>query len=91
MTAEGTTDPLLEQRARAARWAARGQRLGYLLFALSMTVFVFGLITGFTAGVSRIVVAGLITGSIVLAPSIIAGYAVKAAIRDDIEHGRPVR
>ena len=81
---------MLEQRARAARWAARGQRLGYLLFALSMVVFVFGLITGFTDVVSRIVVAGVIAGSIVLAPSIIAGYAVKAAVRDDIEHGRPL-
>ena len=90
MAPEEATDPVLVQRARAARWAGRGQRLGYLLFALSIVVFVFGLITGFSDGISRIVIAGVIVGSIVLAPAIITGYAVKAAIRDDIEHGRPV-
>ena len=90
MAPNEATDPVLVQRARAARWAGRGQRLGYLLFALSIVVFVFGLITGFSDGVSRIVIAGVIAGSIVLAPAIITGYAVKAAIRDDIEHGRPV-
>ena len=90
MAPNEATDPVLVQRARAARWAGRGQRLGYLLFALSIAVFVFGLITGFSDGVSRVVIAGVIAGSIVLAPAIIAGYAVKAAIRDDIEHGRPV-
>lgn len=90
MAAEEPTDPVLAQRARAARWASRGQRLGYLLFTLSIAVFVFGLIVGFNDGVSRIVIAGVIAGSIFLAPAIIAGYAVKAAIRDDIEHGRPI-
>ena len=90
MAPKEATDPVLVQRARAARWAGRGQRLGYLLFALSIVVFVFGLITGFSDGISRIVIVGVIAGSIVLAPAIITGYAVKAAIRDDIEHGRPV-
>ena len=90
MATEQAPDPVLVQRARAARWATRGQRLGYLLFALSMVVFIFGLIAGFNDAVSRIVISGVIAGSVVLAPAIITGYAVKAAIRDDIEHGRPV-
>ncbi len=90
MAAEQTPDPVLVQRARAARWAGRGRRLGYLLFLLSIIAFAFGLISGFSDTVSRLVVACTISGSVVLAPSIIAGYAVKAAIRDDIEHGRPV-
>ncbi len=84
------TDPVLAQRARAARWARRGQRSGYLLFALSVAVFVYGLIAGFSDGVSRIVIAGVIAGSIFLAPAIITGYAVKAAVRDDIEQGRRI-
>jgi len=90
MTAEESTDPVLFQRARAARWARRSQRLGYLLFTLSVAVFAYGLITGFNDNVSRIVVGGVISGSIFLAPGIITGYAVKAAIRDDLEHGRPI-
>ncbi|NIR40980.1 MAG: hypothetical protein GWN79_24695 [Actinobacteria bacterium] len=51
-------------------------------------MFLWGLLTDFTSTVSSIVVATVIAGSVVLAPAIIAGYAVKAAIRDDIEHGR---
>ena len=78
------------QRARAQRWAASGRRLGYLLFAFSIVVFIYGLIIDFSDAVSRIVISGVIAGSVVLAPAIIAGYAVKAAVRDDIEHGRPV-
>lgn len=78
------------RRARAARWATLGRRLGYLLFGFSIVAFIFGLATGFNDAVSRTVIFGLVAGSVVLAPAIIAGYAVKAAVRDDIEHGRPV-
>lgn len=85
---EPPTDPILVQRARAARLASLGQRIGYGLFSVAMVVFFYGLITSFTDGVSRIVIGGTIAGSVVLAPAIIAGYAVKAAVRDDIEHGR---
>lgn len=90
MATEQTPDPVLLQRARAARWAKLGRRLGYLLFAFSILAFVFGLIAGFSDAVSRTVSFGVIAGSVVLAPAIIAGYAVKAAVRDDVEHGRPV-
>ena len=90
MAPDQRPDPILVQRARAARWAALGRRLGYLLFVFSIAVFVFGLVAGFSEAVSRTVVFGVIAGSVVLAPAIIAGYAVKAAVRDEIEHGRPV-
>lgn len=90
MATDQTPDPILVQRARAARWAASGRRLGYLLLAFSIVAFIFGLIAGFNDAVSRTVVFAVISGSVVLAPAIIAGYAVKAAVRDDIEHGRPV-
>lgn len=83
-------DPVLVQRARAARLAEIGQRLGYLLFGAAIVVFLVGLATGFTATISTIVIGAIIVGSVVLAPAIIAGYAVKAAIRDDLEHGRDI-
>ena len=35
-----------------------------------------------------VTVASLVIGSIILAPAIVFGYGVKAAIRDDREHGR---
>lgn len=90
MATEQTPDRILVQRARAARWASLGRRLGYLLFAFSLLVFTVGLIAGFSDAVSTAVVFSVIAGSVVLAPAIIVGYAVKAAVRDDIEHGRPV-
>jgi hypothetical protein len=37
--------------------------------------------------VSAIVVASMIIGSMLLAPAIVLGYAVKAAERDDRERG----
>jgi hypothetical protein len=50
-------------------------------------VFVIGFVLGFTPPVVTIVVATLVIGSILLAPSIVLGYAVKAAEREDRERG----
>jgi hypothetical protein len=50
-------------------------------------VLVVGLATTFSDAVSRIVIACLVLGSLVLAPAIILGYATKAAERQDRERG----
>jgi cyanate permease len=83
-------DPILIQRAKALRLANLGQRVGYLLYGIAIVVFLIGLLTDFNGTVSAIVTFGVIAGSIVLAPAILAGYAVKAAVRDDLEHGRDI-
>ena len=82
-------DPVLRQRARLAKLAEVGQRSGYAVFGVAMVLFVVGLISGFTTGVTTGIVAALILGSVVLAPTIILGYAVKAADREDrgLPHG----
>ena len=49
--------------------------------------FVFGFVSGFDGLVGTLVVASLVVGSIILAPAIVFGYAVKAAERDDRERG----
>ena len=89
MTEPPEDDPVLRQRARMARLAQRGQRLGYLLFLVAMVLFGVGLIAGFDGGVAPAIVACLIAGSVILAPTIILGYAVKAADREDrgLPHG----
>ncbi len=84
------TDPVLIKRARASRLANLGQRIGYTLYLIAIVGFLYGFITDFTDAVSRVVVASIISGSLVLAPAIIAGYAVRAATKDDIEHGRSI-
>jgi hypothetical protein len=80
------TDPVREQRARIAKLVAFGQRVGYGLFALAIVLFFIGLCTSYESLVTPIV-ASLIAGSIVLAPAIVFGYAVKAAEREDRERG----
>jgi hypothetical protein len=82
-------DPVLDRRRRIARLVAVGQRLGYGLFGAAMVLFVAGLAIGFGHGVTTGIVAAIVVGSAVLAPAIVFGYAVKAAERDDREHGRP--
>lgn len=83
-----TDDPVLVQRARAARLAEIGQRLGYLLLGVAVTAFAVGAVRGFSGLTTAVVTAALIAMTLVLAPAIVLGYAVKAAEREDREQGR---
>jgi hypothetical protein len=83
-------DPVIVRRRRLARLADRGQRLGYGLFGLAIVLFVAGFVAGFSSGMVTAVVAALVAGSLVLAPAIVVGYAVRAADRDDRERGIPM-
>jgi hypothetical protein len=76
-------DPVLARRATIARLVSVGQRLGYALFGLSMVLFFYGLVVDYTEGLTTAIVACLLGGSVVLAPAIVFGYAVKAAERDE--------
>ena len=80
-------DPVRERRARIAKWVERGQRLGYALFGIAIVLFIVAAITSFTGGVVTGILVCLGLGSAVLAPSIVLGYAVKAAEREDRERG----
>jgi hypothetical protein len=80
-------DPVRARRRQVARWSLLANRIGYLFFAVAIAVFVIGIAVGFTPVVVAIVVASLVAGSALLLPSIILGYAVKAAEREDRERG----
>lgn len=80
---DAAADPVLVRRARIASAVSVGQRLGYGLFAVALVGFFMGFFTHFTDGLVRVVVAALVVGSLVLAPAIVFGYAVKAADRED--------
>jgi cyanate permease len=88
MDAVTTEDDLRAKRRRIARLAELGQRIGYLLFAAAVVAFVIGFVIGFSPGWVTFIVACMIVGSVLLAPAIVAGYAVKAADREDRERGR---
>lgn len=81
-------DPVLERRRRIARVVDTGQRVGYGLFGLATVGFVVGLVRGFGGAVTPFIVTAIVVGSIVLAPAIVFGYAVKAAEREDRAEGR---
>jgi hypothetical protein len=81
-------DPVLERRRRIAGLVRLGQRVGYGLFGLAILLFVVGLVVGFGGAVTPGIVASIVVGSIVLAPAIVFGYAVKAAEREDRQQGR---
>jgi hypothetical protein len=78
-----TADPVLVRRARIAKLVSVGQRLGYALFGVAVVGFFLGLATGYTPSLVSIIIGSLLVGSAVLAPSIVFGYAVKAAERED--------
>ncbi len=81
-------DPLLVQRRKIQRLAETGQRIGYALYGLAIVAFFLALTTGFSSGWVTLIIASLVIGSFFLAPAIVAGYAVKAAQREDRELGR---
>jgi len=81
-------DPVRVKRARVARLVSIGQRVGYALFAIAVVAFFVGFATHFTDTTVVVIEVCLLVGSVVLAPAIVFGYAVKAAERDDREHGR---
>ena len=76
-------DPVLVRRARLARLVTAGQRLGYSLLGLAVAAFGFGAATEFSAAVTVVVTAAMAAATVVLAPSIVLGYAVRAAEREE--------
>ena len=84
-------DPTLVRRARIARLTELGQRTGYACFALAIVAFAAGAASGFATVWVVLVVVALIAGSVVLAPAIVFGYAVRAADREDRERAAAQR
>jgi ABC-type transport system involved in multi-copper enzyme maturation permease subunit len=80
-------DPVRARRAKVARWTLLANRIGYLFVAVAVAVFLIGFAIGFSSTVATIVVIALLIGFALLAPSIVLGYAVKAAEREDRERG----
>ena len=81
-------DPVRRRRQQFARWTLLANRVGYLVLALAMALFVIAFAVGFSPVMAGLVVACMIVSFVLLAPSIVLGYAVKAAEREDVEHGR---
>jgi hypothetical protein len=82
---EGTPagDPVVIRRARIARLAKLGKRIGYLALVVAIVGFAVGVISGFSPTVVRVIVVGLVVMCVVLPVPIVVGYGVRAAERED--------
>jgi len=81
-------DPVRARRAQVAKYSLLANRIGYLLYAGTTACFVLAFAVGFNSVMVTLMTIGLVGGSILLAPSIVLGYAVKAAEREDLERER---
>ncbi len=77
------SDPLLEQRQLVSRFVKIGKRLGYLLWMIAIILFFALFATDFDGPLVTVIIITLITGSVILLPSIVLSYAVRAAERED--------
>lgn len=82
-----SNDPVRARRAQVAKWTLLANRLGYLLLAFAVAVFVIAFVVGFSAPMAAVIIVSMVVSFVLLAPSIVLGYAVKAAERDDRERG----
>jgi hypothetical protein len=88
--ADGPATPLadpetLARRARIDRLVRFGKRYGYGLFAYAVVAFVVGAVIGFSVPLVDPMVVAMLVGSIPTMPSIVFGYGLRAAERDDRE------
>lgn len=77
------TDPVLARRERIRKLTELGQRIGYSCFALAVVLFVIAFIAQFPSWMVTVIIAAMVVGSLVLAPSIVFAYGVKAADAED--------
>jgi hypothetical protein len=80
-------DPVRARRAQIAHWALLANRVGYLLFGVAVALFIAAFVVGFTGPLVAAIVGALVLGSMLLAPAIVIGYAVKAAEKEDRARG----
>ena len=82
-----SSDPVRARRTMIALWTKRANRLGYLLFAAAIALFLVAFVVDFNDTMVTFITICMVVGSILLAPAIVLGYAVKAAEKDDIAQG----
>ena len=76
-------DPVLVRRARIARIAALGKRVGYLALGVAIAGFAAGVVTDFAEWTVIVSTTGLVLACIILPVPIVLGYGVRAAAREE--------
>jgi hypothetical protein len=81
-------DPVLARRARLARLAVLGKRIGYAALGVAIVSFVAGVLTSFATWTVVASTIGLVAACVILPVPIVLGYGVRAAAREDRERHR---
>lgn len=80
-----TVDPVTAKRDRIDRVNKLASRIGYGLYAVSTVTFFAGLWTSYTGVLHLMSGISLVVGSVILAPSIVITYGIRAARREDAQ------
>ena len=83
----GADDPVAARRAVIARRVGWASRAGYGALGIAVVSFLVGLATDFPAALVNLTIAGLVAACLILPVTIILGHGVRAATREDREHG----
>jgi hypothetical protein len=78
-------DPVLARRAVIARRVALASRVGYGALGVAVVAFAVGLATDFPTALVNLTIAGLVAACLILPVTIIMGYGIRAAARDERE------
>ena len=84
-------DPVIARRARIARAANLGKRIGYLALLVAIAAFAVGLASNWPTWTVTVAVTGLVAACCILPLPIVLGYGVRAAERDERAAGRDRR
>jgi len=76
-------DSLVSQRRLVGRFVKVGKRIGYSLWLIAIILFFALFATDFDGPLVTVIIVTLIVGSIILLPSIVMSYAVRAAEREE--------
>jgi len=90
-SAQHDDDPVIARRDRIDRLNKLASRIGYGLYVVSTVAFFAGLWTSYTSAMHFVSGVSLVVGSIILAPSIVITYGVRAARREDAAAAAPAR
>jgi hypothetical protein len=80
-------DPVVARRAVIARRVSWASRVGYGALAIAVVAFVVGLVTDFPTALVNVTIAGLVAACLILPITIVLGYGIRAAAREDRESG----
>ena len=80
---QSTTTDLKQRRSRVAKYVKFGKRTGYSLWLVAIILFFSLFFSDFDGPLVGLLLACLIAGCVILLPSIVLSYAVRAAEREE--------